>query len=50
MEAENREMHVDAGTSGMAKVGNGCAQAQPIMSGAQPIPMFTISIHTYTCI
>jgi len=26
--------------SGIAKVGNGWAQAQPIMSGAQPILMF----------
>jgi len=50
MEAENRVMHVDAGTSGVAKDGNGWAQAQPIMFGAQPILMFTISFHTYTCI
>jgi len=34
--------------SGVAKVGNGWAQAQPIMFGAQPILMFTISFHTYT--
>ena len=34
--------------SGVTKVGNGWAQAQPIMFGAKPILMFTISFHTYT--
>ena len=35
-------------TSGVAKVGNGWAQAQPVMSSAQPIFMVYCAINMHT--